>query len=101
MGGLKPYKTERISRVIQEKGFVSDGRKGRDHDYYYLQTNDGVIHHDIFVKLSHGTEDPGFDILQKIKRKMKFSKTSDFCAYMDCHKSKDDYLQMLKSNGAI
>lgn len=98
MGRLKPYSNDHMGRILTQKGFIED--RSRDHSFYYLKTSD-VVHRSVFVKISHGTHEPGLAIMSKIKRRMKFSNSSDFCKYMDCTMSKEEYIQMLKSIGII
>lgn len=98
MGGLKPYSNDHMSRILLQKGFIED--RSRDHSFYYLKASE-IVYRSVFVKISHGTHEPGLDIMSKIKRSMKFSKSQDFCRYMDCTMSKEEYIQMLKSVGII
>lgn len=93
---MKMYKTKKIQQSLCKKGF-----KKEESDHTYLIFVSEGKETTVFTKLSHGSGEPGKDILSKIKGQLKFISQTDFERFIDCKMSREEYANYLKEKDFI
>jgi len=93
---MKMYKIKKIQQSLCKKGFMIE-----EGDHTFLIFVNESKETMVFTKLSHGSGEPGKDILSKIKGQLKFSSQTDFERFIDCNMSQTEYTNYLKEKGLI
>lgn len=86
------YEWKEIENALKKKGF--DSREG-DHTYLIFFYKGEATN--IRTKLSHGSQQPGKDILSSIKRQLKFDSQKDFEKLIDYPMKQEEYESYLKN----
>lgn len=96
---MRPRKPLDIEKTLLRKGFIKDGNS--HHNCYYLII-DGKKS-DLYTYLSHGksSEDYGNNLMNKVKKQLRFTDTKKAELFLDCPMSEVQYIQMLKDEDAI
>jgi len=93
---MKMYKIKKIQQSLSKKGF-----KKEEGDHTYLVFVNEGKETMVSTKLSHGSSEPGKDILSKVKGQLKFNSQTDFERFIDCKMSQMEYTNYLKEKGVI
>jgi len=95
---MKPRKTKDIQKVLLKKGFKVNPKKDH-HEFYYLTIND--VKYPIYTYFSHGKNEYSKNLMNEIKKQLKFNSTEKAEAYFDCPMSAEKYIEMLVEQGHI
>lgn len=90
------YKWKKIESSLLEKGFVPH-EDGHLYLVFYYNGKATLVR----TKLSHGSQEPGKDILSSIKKQLKFKTQNDFEKLIDCPMSREQYEDYLKKEKYI
>ena len=88
---------EDIRYALTHKGF-QEGRRARDHDFYWLVVNGKRTA--VFTKLSTGTGHRTYrdGLVKKVAAQVKLT-VPQFKQYVSCSMSHDEYLRVLRERG--
>jgi len=80
---------------LAQKGFRSEEGR-RDHRYWFFYHEERKTN--IFTKISRGTgyRDYGIDLLNKVKRQLRFDTLEQLQDFIDCPMSGEDYARHLR-----
>lgn len=95
---MKPRKSKEIQKVLQKKGFILEPEK--DHHQFYYLVIDGKKQN-IKTYFSHGKQEYDKFLMSQIKKQLKFIETNLAEDFFNCPMSKEQYIEMLKSNKDI
>ncbi len=95
---MKIRKSKDLSKVLKQKGFILDPKKGHHH-FYYL-TIDG-IKYPVYTYLSHSISEYGNSLMSDVKKQLGFKKTIDAENFFDCPMTKDQYIEFLVKEKVI
>lgn len=97
---MRPRKTTQISKALTKKGFEEQSSKIKGHHKYYYFIFDGKKTH-IYTYLSHGMPEYHKQLMDDIKKQLKFSDAKLAEKFLDCPFSQADYEAMLKEKGEL
>lgn len=95
---MKPRKSKEIQKVLQKKGFILEPEK--DHHQFYYLVIDGKKQN-IKTYFSHGKQEYDKFLMSQLKKQLKFIETNLAEDFFNCPMSKEQYIEMLKSNKDI
>jgi hypothetical protein len=90
-------KTRKIASALTKKGFVEQER--RKHTFYILYIDGKKTQ--IRTKLSHGGKEYGDNLLSFIRKQLKFDNKEELEDFIECPKSLEEYVRMLKDKSII
>lgn len=97
-----PMKRDHLVSTLTSKGFQKV--TNRDHDwFFFVDPHTGEVYTQIRTKLSRGKKYKTLsdDLLQKIKRQLKFENKRQFNDYLSCTYTHIDHYNSLKQRGLI
>lgn len=93
---MKSYKSKQIEKSLCKKGF-----KKEEGDHTYLVFVSDGKETMIRTKLSHGSSEPGKDIMSKIKKQLCFNSQRELEELIDCKTTQKEYNDYLKERKLI
>jgi len=95
---MKARKTKELQRVLQAKGFELNPDKAH-HQYYFLVVEGKKTA--IKTYFSHNGADYGVNLMQQVKKQLKFQDTKKAEDFFDCPMSAEQYVAMLRELGHL
>lgn len=93
---MKRYKKTQISKALTKKGFQEFSSR---HVKFALFVDSKAV--GIHTVISHGSGEPGENLLHQMKKELKFENQRDFEDFIDCTYSYERYVENLKNRGLI
>lgn len=97
---MKVRSAKDIEKTLLKKGFqkLSSNKKSHHSFYYFIYQGRKS---NIYTFLSHGAKDYGQELMNKIKKQLKFQEAKIAESFLDCPFKEEDYISMLKTMGEL
>jgi len=90
-------KARKIDSGLRRKGFIKE--QGKKHTFYILVVEGKKTL--IRTKLSHGSKEYNNYLLSKICSQLKFDKKEELIDFINCPKTLEEYVSMLKDKSIL
>lgn len=91
-------KTKDLIKVLKKKGFKLHPEKN-DHNFYFLIVDGKKTSVNTFF--SHGKTEYGDQLMQIVKKQLKFQNTKTAEEFFNCPLTKEQYIILLREQGDI